>query len=298
MSVVGFTKINETSIESLKKSINKLLDLIDYSFPKYIKNVVIKPNMCYYWDYTTGQTTNPKIVGALIDLIRERFSSSPKFFIVESDASAMKCKYAFKFLGYEKLANDYDVTLINLSEDKSEKIKVKVGTKCLNLMIPQTIRNSDLKINVPKIKFFGRVKFSGVLKNIFGCNPEPNKYKYHLILDKTIIAINKIMNFDIHILDGIIVVGSKTRKLNLIIASQDPVALDAAASKIAGLNPKSISYLTLAQKEGLGNISFTSRGEDPKIFERLFPKKKLKDKILQATFKIAKQTHIIDTAWL
>jgi|GEM_PF-4882045 uncharacterized protein (DUF362 family) len=33
------------------------------------------------------------------------------------------------------------------------------------------------------------------------------------------------------------------------MASQDPVALDTAASKIASVNPKNIKYIKLAQKK-------------------------------------------------
>ena len=41
--------------------------------------------------------------------------------IVESDASAMRCKYAFSMLGYEKLAKEKNVRLVNLSEDESRQ---------------------------------------------------------------------------------------------------------------------------------------------------------------------------------
>lgn len=279
----------------LKNAISKSLDLLDYSLPKEAKNVVIKPNMCYYWDYTTGQTTNPKLIAALIDLIRENFSSNPQIFIVESDASAMKCKYAFKFLGYEKLAREYNVKLINLSKDKSEKVEVTVNNQRFQFMLPQTIKNADLRINVPKIKYMTRTKISCALKNIFGCNPEPKKFKYHSKLDETIVALNKIMKFDLHLLDGIIVTGRQLRRLNLIMASQDPVALDSAASKLAGVNPKSIRYLTLSHKEKLGNIAFIPVGENPKTFEKQFPKKKLKDKILFTAYKVAIKTRLLST---
>jgi len=298
LSLVSFVRIQDGTTNSIQNAIFEALDLLGYSFPKKAKSIVIKPNMCYYWDYTTGQTTNPKLVAALVDLIREKTSSNIQIYIVESDASAMKCKYAFKFLGYEKLAQDCNVKLINLSEDKSEKVEVKVGNECFTFTVPQTIKKADLKINVPKVKYLTRIKFSGTLKNIFGCNPEPKKFKYHPILNETIVALNKIMKFDIHILDGIIVRGSKIRRLNLIMASTDPVALDAAASKIAGINPNSIQYIKLAHKEGLGNISFAPRGENPKIFEKMFPKKKLKEKILFTAYKIAKRTHLIDTRML
>ena len=56
-------------------------------------------------------------------------------------------------------------------------------------------------------------------------------------------------------LDGNIVAGTGTRRLGLVMASRDPVAIDAAAAKIAGVNPNSIEYIQLARKEGLGNTS-------------------------------------------
>ena len=115
MSLVSFTRIRENSTSSIKQAILESLDLINYSFGKKIKTVVIKPNLCYYWDYSTGQTTDPKFVACLINILREKISSNIDIVIVESDASAMKCKYAFKMLEYEKLSKEYDVRLVNLS---------------------------------------------------------------------------------------------------------------------------------------------------------------------------------------
>jgi len=295
MSLVSFIRIENAH---LKKAIENALNKIEYELPKSVKSVVIKPNMCYYWDYTTGQTTNPKVVAALIELIREKISHTVEISIVESDASAMKCRYAFKFLGFEKLAEDYKVKLVNLSEDSGEKVKVKSGKCSINLTVPQTIKNADLKINVPKIKYLARTKISCALKNIFGCNPEPNKFKYHSKLDETIVALNKAMPFDLHILDGTIVAGRQTCKLNLIMASKDPVALDAAASRLAGVHPKSVRYITLAYKEGIGNIAFMPIGDNPQIFEKQFPRKKLKDKLLLTAYRFAVQTRLFDTRLL
>jgi len=62
------------------------------------------------------------------------------------------------------------------------------------------------------------------------------------------------------------------------MASQDPVALDTASSKIAGINPKTIKYLQLAQKEGLGKMAFTTKGEPLEYFilQSTIPKKAYK----------------------
>ena len=298
MSSTSFVQVDRKTHNQLRQAIVKSLNLIQYRLPNELGNVVIKPNMCYYWDYSTGLTTDPEFVSALIDVLRNQISPDLHISIVESDASAMKCKHAFKLLGYERMAEKCDVRLVNLSEDKGEKVEVWINKQRFSFILPQTVRNADLRINVPKIKYATHTKISCALKNIFGCNPNPAKFKYHSILDETIVALNKIMKFDLHILDGIIVAGSRPRKLGLVMTSQDPVALDAAVAKLTGINPKSIRHITLAHKERLGNISFIPKGESPKIFGNRFPKKKLKDKVLSSAYRLAIWTGLLDAEML
>jgi len=282
MSVVSFTRIEGSNF---KKAIEDSLDLLGYSFDKKIQNVVIKPNMCYYWDFSTGQTTDPKFVAALVDILREKTSVSD-IAIVESDASAMKCKYAFRFLGYKKLFKDYnDVRMINLSEEKSEDVTVKCNGKLYTFMVPHVIRNADLKINLPKIKYtFKGIELTCALKNVFGCNPYPLKFEYHPQLENVIVSLNKVMQFDLCIIDGNVVSGIAPRKLELVMSSKDPVAIDAASAKIAGLNPRTIKYLKLASREGLGSMDFVPRGESLSQFKALYPKKTLKKKLMGSAY--------------
>jgi uncharacterized protein (DUF362 family) len=61
----------------------------------------------------------------------------------------------------------------------------------------------------------------------------------------------------------------------------DPVALDAAASRIMGINPKSVKQIFLASREGLGSLDFSPIG-DFSYAERNFPKKNLKDNFREA----------------
>jgi len=290
MSLVSFTKIRGNTANSIKQAIIESLDLIKYPFKKETKNVIIKPNMCYYWDYSTGHTTDPKFVAALIDTIREKISPNTDISIVESDASAMKCKYAFKMLGYEKLSKEYDVKLVNLSEDICTKVDVKAGSQLFRLMVPQTIQKADLKINVPKIKYMTeKIKITCALKNIFGCNPYPRKFKYHPRLAEAIVAINKALKFNLCLIDGNIVSGVHPVRLGLVMASKDPVAIDVAAAKIAGVNPSTIDYIQLAKKEGLGNMFFIPKGESLEYFGARYPRKSLQDKVISKAFSLAVQ---------
>ena len=271
MSLVSFVQIKQNA--SLTEAISNSLKLINYRFPDNVKNVVIKPNLCYYWDYSTGCTTDPAFIGALIDLLRQKIKSDPKISIVESDASAMKCKYAFKILGYNSLSEKYNVDLINLSEEKAEVMQIEVGGYHFSFMIPHVVQNADLRINVPKLKYSDEeLGITCALKNLYGCNPYPKKYRLHPMLAEAIVALNKAMKFNLCLLDGDIVVGVRTSKLGLVMASQDPVAFDAAAARIAGLNPNKLEYLKLARKEGLGTTVFTERGVPLDYFMGWYPK--------------------------
>ena len=280
MSLVSFAEIRGGSVASITQAIRDSLDLINFYFEKEIKKVVIKPNMCYYWDYSTGQTTDPKFVAALIHILREKTSVND-IAIVESDASAMKCKYAFSFLGYEKLFQDHDTRLINLSQEESENVTVPCKGQSYSFQIPRIIRNADVRINLPKIKFTMKgIELTCAMKNIFGVNPYPRKYEYHSQLGNVIVALNKAMNFDLCIIDGNIVSGVQPRKLGLVMASRDPVAIDAAAARVAGINPGKIKYLRLANKEGLGNMNFIEKGASLTKFKSMYPKKTLAKKLM------------------
>jgi uncharacterized protein (DUF362 family) len=286
MSLVGLVECKTRNVDSIKRAVREAFRLIDYSLPK-VEKIVIKPNMCYYWDWSTGQTTDPLFVAALISLFREEISPDVKISIVESDASAMKCKYAFKYLGYEKLAKDCNVELVNLSTVEAEKAAVRVADEVFEFMIPKIIREADLCVNVPKMKYMSFTKISAALKNIYGCNPYPKKFEYHSKLDKVIVALNKVMPFDLHVLDGLTVCGSKTLRLGLVMASQDPVAIDAVAAKIMGVNPKSVAHLMLAEKEGLGKTSFVIKGVDIDFFRKRFPKRSLSEKVITLGYRVA-----------
>jgi uncharacterized protein (DUF362 family) len=293
MSLVSFVKIRGNTTNSVKESILKSLDLIDYSLEKKIANIVIKPNLCYYWDYSTGQTTDPKFVAALIDLIHEKVSSNVNISIVESDASAMKCKYAFKMLGYEQLSQLHNVRLVNLSEDQNNVANFTVGKQSFRLMVPNVIRNADLKINVPKIKYtVEKLKITCALKNVFGCNPYPKKFKYHQRIDEAIVALNKAMNFDLCLVDGTVVSGAQPRKLGLLMASRDSVAIDAAAARIAGINPNKITYLKLASKEGLGEMVFSPRGMSINYFTSRYPHKSIRTELMSTINRLLAYTGI------
>jgi len=281
LSLVSFVRVPNHDFEAIKESIEKSLNLINFSLDRKADKIVIKPNMCYYYHPSTGEVTDPWFVSVLIDVFRENLGKDSEIFVVESDASAMKCKYAFGMLGYDRMVEEKDVRLVNLSEEKSRVVDVEVNDLELKFHVPELFYESDLVVNVPKIKYMSGVKITCALKNMFGCNTYARKFVYHRALNEAIVGINKLIKTDLVVVDGLIVSGKCTKRLDLVMSSEDPVAADAAASKLMGIDSKSVGQIVLASREGVGKMSFSPVG-DFSYFEKEFPKKSLNDNVRQA----------------
>lgn len=250
--VLTQSKTRNFTETEIAETVERALDTLAFNFNSKTKTVVIKPNLCYYWDNSTGETTDPQVVAALIDYVRRKFGSNVDISVAEADASAMKTKFSFSVLGYDKLCQEKEVNLKNLSEGKIVDMKVRVRQEEFVLPINEILLKADLTINVPKLKTHNFVGATCALKNMFGAISKPRKYSYHKNISEVIVAANKIVKSHITVVDGLIVRGSRPKKLGVILAGNDPLATDFIAAKIMGFNPKRLSYLNLAAKEQIG----------------------------------------------
>ena len=130
-----------------------------------------------------------------------------------------------------------------------------------NLKIPELFRKPHFLISVGKLKTHTLCGFSGTLKNLYGCNPEPFKAKYHYRLHEAIADIASAFRADFSMIDSIIAmegqgpVSGTPVRLNKIIAGRDPVAVDSCIARLIGINPHKIDYIRLSEKAGLGSTA-------------------------------------------
>jgi uncharacterized protein (DUF362 family) len=272
--VITSTSKNFTDTD-IHDAVKRAFDLLDYNYPEKVGTIVIKANLCYYWDYSTGETTDPRVISAIIDYLRAKFGEGVNISVAEADASAMKTRHAFKILGYKKLCQEKNVKLVNLSEEGEiiEK-QVHIKNKAVTLPVNKILLESDLVISVPKLKTHSLVGVTCSLKNMFGAISKPRKFSYHPNLDATIVGINKMVKTDICIVDGLIISGKYPKKMGVILAGDDVVATDFVAAKIAGFNPKSVGHMKLAAEEKVGDVDNINVIEDNTSVEeaqKLFP---------------------------
>lgn len=237
---------------SIAETVDRALDELGFNFSGGIRKVVIKPNMCYYWDYSTGETTDPRVVSAVIDYVRRKLGDDVDITVAEADASAMKTKFCFSILGYDKLCQEKSVKLQNLSEGTVVETPVIVRGKEFTLPINEVLLKADLVVNVPKLKAHNFVGATCSLKNMFGAISKPRKFAYHKRISDVIVGVNKIVKSDLVVVDGFIAKGSCAKKLGVVLAGDDPLATDFVAARLMGFNPNRLPYLRLAAKEKVG----------------------------------------------
>ena|GEM_PF-358893 len=237
-----------------------------------IHTVAIKLNLCYYWDSSTGETTDKRVVSAVIDYIREYGDPGIKIKLVEADATSMKTRYSFKILGYDGFARGKNVELFNLSDDEFQTFTIEAKGKKIPIPIPLTMLHSDLIVNIPKLKVPRRVPLTCAMKNLFGAIQNPIKAKYHPYLHEVIANINGIMKPDLVIVDGLVALGKHPYKMNVIIAGTNSLSVDWVAAKIVGCrNPRKIGYIKLAEEKGFGDTDVKIVGEDIDRLTSIFP---------------------------
>lgn len=274
---------SKVSIVRGKRSLNpvfKALDLIDYkSVLKDWERVLIKVNFITTKTWDSGATTDPVMVEAIIQRIKDDLSA--KVIVVESDATTTNADKAFKISGMKEVCDRYDVEFINLRKVKDRvKLSIPNYETLKTITVPRILTESAL-ISAAKLKTHISTGVTLGMKNMFGLLPDKFKTKYHFRgINKVIVDINTVLPPTLTVIDGF--VGMEGRgpvkgdpvQMDLIIAGKDPVATDSTACRVMGINPHEIRHITLANKKGQGNIEdIEVVGEKLEDVKRTFKRK-------------------------
>jgi len=260
MNQKSMVAIEKADYNTTEKAVNKSIDLIDGLSDLPGKKVVcIKPNLCGLKSSSSGQTTDPRIVEAIIK--RVNVVSNCKINIVETNNSQASADTTFEKLGYMDLTDKYpNVRCVNLSKDTKLRVSLN-GEIFRTLSVPETMLFSDYFINVAKLKTHVDYYYTGVLKNAYGLLVDRHlRMQCHGFMDKILADLNTIFKPELSVIDAVVGMegfgptDGKPKYVGAIIASKDPVAADAVAAQIAGIKPTKVGYLKHAAKKNIGEF--------------------------------------------
>lgn len=216
--------------------------------------VLLKPNFNSNMNALTGNTTDLRIVAAVIEELRRR--SYTDIIIGEGTNSGFYREgiSVISRLAADSLAKHYGVRIVDLNLSSSSEMEMEGGIRA---ELAKEVVEAAFMINLPKLKTHFEANMSVCLKNLMGCLiGQANKKKAHTSLAKNILRINDRVRPGLHIVDAIISMEGlgPTRgtpvKTGLIIAGDDPYVIDLVAARLAGFDYRKIPVLAEAERSG------------------------------------------------
>jgi uncharacterized protein (DUF362 family) len=267
-SKVYFSRIKEPSKENVRKAVAEVMNNARwYSYLSKNRPIFVKINGMSD-TLVPSQNTNPWVVEAVLQEIRSRFPKK-KLAIGDADlATTKQLEKAAELWGFKRLAKKYNARFVNLSKEDTVKVRIN-GFVFKELDIPKIVMESDV-ITVPVMKSHCITKLTAALKNQWGCVPR-FRHQYHLVADKAIADINKVLPVRFAVVDGTISMeenGPKTgipKVCNVVFASNDRVAVDAAVSKYMGFRRGEVAHIGYAEKADIGSTDFQIIGDGFKV---------------------------------
>lgn len=256
LSLLNCQEIREIK-EKLNLELEKYADLFPIS--KEAK-ILLKPNLNSNMNALTGNTTDLRLLTALIEFLKEK--GYHNIILGEGTSSGFYREKinVFSRLYIDKLAKFYDIKIVDFNYAPSEDIEFEYGIK---VKVARLCREVDFFINLPKLKTHFETQLSVCLKNMLGTLVGLyDKQKAHRSLFKNILNLNKYIKPHLHIVDGLIAMegngpssGTPVR-MNLILIGMDPYLVDLACARITGFDYHDIPYLKIAEEKGIINKSY------------------------------------------
>ena len=236
--------------------------------------IVLKPNLLAKAEPDKAVTTHPAVFRAVAELLQEegygnlRYGDSPGNPLFNTEKTAETCGIKSVADELKIPAGDFEHgTEVAFPEGRvTEKFVL-----CDEIARLVTGEETGGIINLCKMKTHQLERITGAVKNTFGCVYGINKAASHAkyataeTFAKMVADLNRLVVPRLHIMDGIVAMegngpgSGDPRSMNVILASMDPVALDATFCHLVHLNPDLVPTHGAGMEAGIG------QGDEEKI---------------------------------
>lgn len=266
---VAVEKIPATqSYTEIKTGLANLIDKLG-GIAKFVQageSVVIKPNIVSDHGlkddvYKGGIVTDIRLIKALVEML---LPVAGKVIIAEgSSINRSETNNQFVHYGYDDIValNPQKVSLVDLNKDEQVEKMVPGAKRMTSRKIPLTMEKADVIINVPVMKIHFAAVVSLGIKNLQGAVPPLEKYMSHFFgLWQNLVNINHLIKPHLTIIDGLTgqegfgPLSGTPKQMDVLIGGTNPVAVDAVAMRIMGIDPITSPPVRLAYLQGLGPI--------------------------------------------
>jgi uncharacterized protein (DUF362 family) len=219
--------------------------------------------------YMPACSTTPWQLEAVIAKLLETGHPREKIYAAQNRTVVVDCRVGAVNNNLQPVLDRNGIAIQYLNEKPTEWVKYEPKAKMsvLNevfpkgILVPKRLIGSNV-IHMPTLKTHVFTTTTGAMKNAFGGLLQENRHWTHAVIHETLVDLLAIQK-EIHpglfaVMDGSIAGdGPGPRAMrpqiaNLLLASNDMVAIDATAARLMGIDPMSLKYIRLAHEAGLG----------------------------------------------
>lgn len=264
--LVHVEKCDNYRTEEVYEALRRSLSAIGYPVPSG-KKVLLKPNILAQNKPHQSTTTHPSVVAAACRIFAEKGCSVT---IGESSAfyQGGGTEEGFVTSGMAEVANKYGAKL--LAFEATDLRKITSGRVLNPFYLTDAVFNHDVIVNLPKLKVHRLARYTGALKNTYGCIPGGTKQLYHKLYQsredyqtfwgKPLIDVYQAVDPHLVILDAIFgldkdgpAANGEPRPTGVMLASLNGAALDIAACRMIGFDPLWVPAVSEAINRGMSS---------------------------------------------
>lgn len=267
-SIVSIVKAKEYTKQEIAKALDRLLEYhggLEKIIPPHTKKVLIKPNLMNGLTWETGVTVNLDLLGSLIIKVQQL---GFEVVVGEGAGWGVTGSQALEQCGAKALLESlnlplYDFKRGELDSTKEVTLEVPDPLAIKSVTIDKVAAECDFRISLAKLKTHCETIVSLSLKNMKGLiTRDKQRLAFHLLdVNKCIVDQNKVYKPQLSIVEGLIGLQGigpldpgKPIDLGILIAGEDPVAVDSTCCRIMGLDPEQVRHIKIAAENGLGRI--------------------------------------------
>lgn len=240
----------------LKATVHEMLDtLLDPAIGPGTR-VLIKPNLLMPARAAQGILTHPLVVRAVAEYVlargaRCRIGDSPAIGSFET---------LLKDGGYTQALADLDVDMAPFTVTDT----IDIGPPFGRIALAADAFNTDVVINIAKLKAHVQMRLTLGVKNLFGCVVGLQKTEWHLragvardFFARLLVQICRRVNPAVTLVDGIVGLegqgpghSGRPKPLGVIVGGRDPFAVDLAICRMLGVSPETLPTHVAARSFG------------------------------------------------
>jgi uncharacterized protein (DUF362 family) len=233
----------------IRRAVQQALDAVDWrSSVKEGMPTCFKVNLTHDL-LLPGAIVCPAVTDASYEYMRPYLG---EVVLAETSQVVTDADKAYRTSGYERRFEALGVPWHNMTHHGWTAREID-GER---LFIPDIVQSHQV-INLCVMKTHFRSTISGALKNFWGFL-ESGREKFHGDLARKIAQIHSLIPSRLHIMDAVVAMegngpkSGRPKEVGLILASRDPVALDAVAARLMGFDPDAIEHIQVCAERGLG----------------------------------------------